>query len=113
LLREEYQTIMGGVGGRDAQFGADRAFVEQILQASGTDLSRAPVPAVQPLEALTDREKEILMFLANGVSNKEMAGRIFVSENTVKFHLKNIYSKLAVANRLQAISAARQLGIVH
>lgn len=113
LLREEYQTIMEGSGGRDGQFGADRDFVEQILQASGTDLSRAPVTAVQPLEALTDREKEILIFLANGVSNKEMAGRIFVSENTVKFHLKNIYSKLAVANRLQAISAARQLGIVH
>lgn len=114
LLREEYQTIMEGAVGREgAQFGADRDFVEQILQASGTDLSRAPVTAVQPLEALTDREKEILVFLANGVSNKEMAGRIFVSENTVKFHLKNIYSKLAVANRLQAISAARQLGIVH
>lgn len=113
LLREEYQTIMEGTSSREAQFGADRSFVEQILQASGTDLSRAPVTAVQPLEALTDREKEILIFLANGVSNKEMAGRIFVSENTVKFHLKNIYSKLAVANRLQAISAARQLGIVH
>lgn len=113
LLREEYQSIMDGSGNRESQFGADRAFVEQILQASGTDLSRAPVMAVQPLEALTDREKEILVFLANGVSNKEMAGRIFVSENTVKFHLKNIYSKLAVANRLQAISAARQLGIVH
>jgi LuxR family maltose regulon positive regulatory protein len=113
LLREEYQTIMDGAGGREATFGADRVFVEQILQASGTDLSRAPSMAVQPLEALTDREKEILMFLANGVSNKEMAGRIFVSENTVKFHLKNIYSKLAVGNRLQAISAARQLGIVH
>lgn len=114
LLREEYQTIMENASGREgAQFGADRDFVEQILQASGTDLSRAPVTMVQPLEALTDREKEILVFLANGVSNKEMAGRIFVSENTVKFHLKNIYSKLAVANRLQAISAARQLGIVH
>ena len=113
LLREEYQAIMDGAGGPAAQFGADRAFIERILQASGTDLSRAPVTVVQPIEALTDREKEILMFLANGVSNKEMAGRIFVSENTVKFHLKNIYSKLAVTNRLQAISAARQLGIVH
>jgi LuxR family maltose regulon positive regulatory protein len=114
LLREEYQGIMENASGREgAQFGADRNFVEQILEASGTDLSRAPAVVVQPLEALTDREKEILVFLANGVSNKEMAGRIFVSENTVKFHLKNIYSKLAVANRLQAISAARQLGIVH
>ena len=66
----------------------------------------APIDGRLPVE-------EILVFLANGVSNKEMAGRIFVSENTVKFHLKNIHSKLAVANRLQAISAARQLGIIH
>jgi LuxR family maltose regulon positive regulatory protein len=53
------------------------------------------------------------VYLANGVSNKEMAERIFVSENTVKFHLKNIYSKLAVSNRLQAICTARQLGLIH
>ena len=53
-----------------------------------------------------------LVFLANGVSNREMAGRIFVSENTVKFHLKNIYSKLAVSSRLQAVAAARQMGLI-
>jgi LuxR family maltose regulon positive regulatory protein len=41
-----------------------------------------------------------------------MAQRLFVSENTIKFHLKNIYAKLCVANRLQAINAARQLGLV-
>ena len=66
-----------------------------------------------PIEELTDREREILVFLANGVSNRQMADRIFVSENTVKFHLKNIYSKLAVSNRLQAVTTARHLGIVH
>ncbi len=54
----------------------------------------------------------MLIFLANGVSNKEMAQRLFVSENTVKFHLKNVYSKLGVVTRLQAINAARQLGFI-
>ena len=113
LLREEYQAMMQGNRGKDAQSGADRAFLEQLLQASGTDLSHLPPPPAQPLEALTDREREILEFLANGVSNREMASRIFVSENTVKFHLKNIYSKLSVGSRLQAITAARQLGLIH
>jgi LuxR family maltose regulon positive regulatory protein len=42
-----------------------------------------------------------------------MASRLFVSENTVKFHLKNIYSKLAVGSRLQAITAGRRLGLIH
>src|SRR5579885_934891 len=113
LLREEYQALLEDRPGRDAPFGTDRAFLEQILQASGTDLSRSIAGKPAPLEPLTDREKEILVYLANGVSNKEMAERIFVSENTVKFHLKNIYSKLAVSNRLQAICTARQLGLIH
>lgn len=95
---------------------AARDFVGRILEAAGerTELAkRAPGDTgFQPLEPLTDREKEILVYLANGVSNKEMARRIFVSENTVKFHLKNIYSKLAVGSRLQAINAARQMGLV-
>ena len=113
LLKEEYQAVLEA-GAQEAPFGTDREHLERLLQASGTDLTRASVPSSpEPLEPLTDREKEILVFLANGVSNKEMAGRIFVSENTVKFHLKNIYSKLSVGSRLQAITAARQLGLLH
>lgn len=112
LLREEYQSLVDS-GGRETQQPAARQFVEQVLQASGTDLSRNTMPmAGRKSEPLTDREKEILLFLGNGVSNKEMANRLFVSENTVKFHLKNIYSKLAVASRVQAIASARDMGLV-
>ena len=103
LLREESR--------RKGAIGPEHAFALRLLQASGT----APDPtteSTQPLDALTDREREILVFLANGVSNREMAGRIFVSENTVKFHLKNIYSKLAVTSRLQAVTMARQIGLI-
>jgi LuxR family maltose regulon positive regulatory protein len=49
-----------------------------------------------------------LRFLCQGIPNKEMATRLFVSENTIKFHLKNIYAKLDVRNRSQAIIAARE-----
>lgn len=114
LLREEYQSIHERAVRDDAGDDEHRVFIEQLLGASGTDLSRAPASNTKSLlEPLSDREQQILVFLANGVSNREMATRLFVSENTVKFHLKNIYAKLAVSSRLQAIHTARQLGLVH
>ncbi|MDD3761711.1 MAG: LuxR C-terminal-related transcriptional regulator [Nevskiales bacterium] len=114
LLRQILPTL----DGTDADTRDARAFVESLLAAAGVAVApgRAAANTVdsgfQPLEPLTEREKEMLVFLGNGVSNKEMAKKLFVSENTVKFHLKNIYSKLAVGSRLQAINAARQLGLL-
>ncbi|HBY94361.1 MAG TPA: hypothetical protein DEP84_10440, partial [Chloroflexi bacterium] len=51
---------------------------------------------------LTDREWEVLGHLAQGRTNQEIADALTVSENTVRFHLKNIYEKLSVANRTEA-----------
>ena len=113
LIREAYQNIFGGPTHDDVEWDANQTFIEELLAASGTDLTRNPAKVRRPpMQPLSDREKEILIFLANGVSNKEMAQKLFVSENTIKFHLKNVYSKLGVANRLQAINAARQLGLI-
>jgi LuxR family maltose regulon positive regulatory protein len=117
LLREEYQLLeRDAAKGCDASFGVSGKFIETLLTAAGSSVQKTPAQGSSPpeplTEALTDREKQILVYLGNGVSNKEMARRIFVSENTVKFHLKNIYSKLAVSSRLQAINAARQMGII-
>ena len=64
------------------------------------------------IEPLTDRELHFLDCLACGISNKEIARNLCVSENTVKFHLKNVYSKFAVRTRLQAIKAAYELGVL-
>lgn len=64
------------------------------------------------IEPLTDRELSFLDCLTNGISNKEIARNLCVSENTVKFHLKNVYSKLSVCTRLQAIKAAYELGVL-
>lgn len=64
------------------------------------------------IEPLTDRELHFLDRLAHGISNKEIARSLCVSENTVKFHLKNVYSKFAVRTRLQAIKAAYELGVL-
>lgn len=61
---------------------------------------------------LSAREQEILEQLASGRSNKEIARRFELTENTVKFHLKNIYSKLGVKSRTQAIAEARESKII-
>jgi LuxR family maltose regulon positive regulatory protein len=86
--------------------------MEQLLETAGIQLVRFSGRCrVQP-QALTDRERELLVLLANGTSNKDVANRLYVSENTVKFHLKNIYAKLAVTSRVRAITAAREIGII-
>lgn len=64
------------------------------------------------IEPLTVREKHFLYMLADGASNRQMADALSVSENTVKYHLKNVYSKFAVKTRVQAVNAAIQLGML-
>ena len=58
---------------------------------------------------LSKREKEVLTFLTTGLSNEEIAKKMFVSKNTIKTHIKNIYSKLDVKNRIQAIKKIRAI----
>lgn len=57
-----------------------------------------------PLDMLTARERELLAALANGWSNLQIAARIGISRNTVKYHLKNLYDKLGVNNRAMAVA---------
>jgi LuxR family maltose regulon positive regulatory protein len=64
------------------------------------------------VEQPTKRELEILTLVANGSSNSEIADQLFVSNNTVKYHLKNLYGKLGVNNRIKLITKARRLDLV-
>jgi DNA-binding NarL/FixJ family response regulator len=61
---------------------------------------------------LTAREVSILQALARGLSNQAIGKELFVAEQTVKFHLTNIYRKLEAANRTEAVRLAYQRGIV-
>lgn len=65
-----------------------------------------------PFIDLSEREREVLDCLAEGMSNKEIAMKLFISENTVKTHLQNLYAKLEVSRRTQAVARARDLGIL-
>jgi DNA-binding NarL/FixJ family response regulator len=84
-----------------------RRLVEHFLAQPSTD------PALQgPLEALTEREKEILRLLARGLSNAEMGERLFLSETTVKSYVTRLLGKLDVRTRVQAVVLAYETGLV-
>jgi LuxR family maltose regulon positive regulatory protein len=92
--------------------------VDQVLKsmnwsgpAAVGDTANAGVQSAL-IEPLSNRELEVLRMLDLGCSNKGISERLFISENTVKVHLRNVNAKLAVGSRAQAVSAARRLGII-
>lgn len=67
----------------------------------------------QPIyETLTERELEVLALLAQGMPNKEIAGRLVISERTAKFHVSSIMGKLGATNRTEAVALAAQRGLI-
>ncbi|MFF0905526.1 UNVERIFIED_CONTAM: response regulator transcription factor [Kocuria sp. CPCC 205316] len=80
-----------------------------------TEFSRHPDPSVPPpeqLQQLTRREREVLVAVAHGLTNTEIARRLFLSEATVKTHVHRIFLKLGVSERAQAVTAAFKSGLV-
>lgn len=71
----------------------------------------APSPSASAAGKLTPREVQILKLVAAGATNKEIGGKLFLAENTVKNHLKHILAKLGVENRTQAVAWAVQEGV--
>lgn len=102
-----------------AQSEALLAYLDHLLTEAGepgSQLLRPVVPQAatqsELLDTLTAKERRLLTYVALGLSNKDLAERLSVSTNTVKWHLRNIFEKLRINNRMQAVAVARQLGLV-
>ncbi|MCB9155482.1 MAG: hypothetical protein H6649_15685 [Caldilineae bacterium] len=87
-----------------ARRGVAPAYIGRILAIFPAD------PTTEP--DLTRRELDVLILLQQGLSNKEIAGRLVLSVLTVKRHNRNIYQKLGVNNRRQAVAKAKTLNLV-
>jgi LuxR family maltose regulon positive regulatory protein len=94
------------------------AYARRLLAAfPASDVDQPGRPDTEPaqadlIEPLSDRELEVLQLIAGGLTNREIASRLFLSLNTVKGHSRNIYGKLGVHSRTQAVARARSLGIL-
>ena len=75
---------------------------EVILSDSIKDLLLEKRPAEDPMKLLTDREMDVLRLIATGLSNKQIAAQLFISEETVKVHIRNLLRKLNVHSRVAA-----------
>ncbi len=103
-----HQAIKGGARGFISKSDEPAVLMETL---SSVARGRVCFPYVDmeklgqdPLDVLTVRERELLAALTNGWSNLQIAARTGISENTVKYHLKNLYDKLGVKNRAMAVA---------
>jgi DNA-binding NarL/FixJ family response regulator len=109
--------VLKGVGGADLvqialSVAAGDVYVPPSLAAGLlTSVARQPAPSQEPAspaENLSDRERQVLGFLAEGQSNREIGGQLHLTEKTVKHYVTSILQKLDVRNRTQAALLARQ-----
>lgn len=84
-----------------------RRLLDRFLGSAGGELRDASV-----LEVLTDREREVLLLMAQGLSNTEIARKLFLSEATVKTHVGRVLAKLDLRDRVQAVVLAYETGLV-
>ena len=106
LNADEFVEMLNGLARGEAAM--TRQTTARLL-AGLSHLSHAPPP---PPEVLTPREIELLELMVKGLSNKEIAQAISLSENTVKYHVKHILQKLGVQNRTEAAVQALQFGLL-
>jgi DNA-binding NarL/FixJ family response regulator len=91
-------TVLSGVSGRHWPSGT-------MFACGGRQVSAFP--------ELTEREREVLDLVARGLTNAAIAARLVVSEKTVRNHVSNVFAKLHVADRAEAVARARDTGLGH
>ncbi|MFF6993663.1 response regulator [Streptomyces sp. NPDC008313] len=108
---ERLLAAVAAVGGGDALFAPSvtRRLIEAFARQAASGAGGEPAP---DLAALTSREVEVLKLIARGLSNLEIADRLYISEATVKTHLNRTMTKLGLDSRAQAVVVAYETGLV-
>ena len=112
-----YRAIKAGAKGYLLKDTAREALMECIRKVNGGETCIPPTLASKLAErvsgeALSAREIEVLQRIAAGKSNKEIGAELFISEGTVKTHVKSIFSKLDVVSRTEAVATATRRGLI-
>lgn len=117
-LRAELEAELGteayqAAWERGAQLDLDETVAELLVYLGDDDAPDSTQPKSQPLaEPLTGRELEVLALIADGLTNPQIAEKLYLSVGTVKVHTRNIYGKLNVSNRTEATTKARDLNLI-
>ena len=116
-VRDALKTNLGKVAYESAwKRGTQHSLQEtasELLQYFGKEGSIRATPISQPLdEPLTERELEVLALIADGLTNPQIADKLYLSTGTVKVHSRNIYGKLGVGNRTEAVVVAQRLKLI-
>ena len=106
---EQVGAVVRGIARGEAIFGPGTA--QRLLELLTTSSSFAAPASSETFPELTSRERQVLELVAQGRRNSDIAGSLFLSERTVRNYVSNIFTKLQVADRAQAIAAARDAGI--
>lgn len=113
-LRELLTSLFEDVRRREESdsAGVSVEYLNQLLTALTTDSVARKIAGQGEMEPFSDRELEVLRYLTTSLTSTEIAQELYISPNTVRFHIKNIYSKLGVNQRAAAVERARDLGLV-
>ncbi|MFJ4799773.1 response regulator transcription factor [Streptomyces murinus] len=103
------ESVLSGEAGLSPS--VQRRLLERLSQAEPQSAAVVPTPPVPP-DGLTVRETEVLVLIAEGLSNQEIAHRLHVSNATVKTHINNLFAKTGLKDRAQAVRYAYAKGLV-
>jgi LuxR family maltose regulon positive regulatory protein len=104
--------LLEGVARKPRTDDAAKAYARELIRSLRSYRRAEAVSAPGLVESMTPREMEVLQLIADGYTNKEIAEELVITVRTVKKHSSNIYGKLGVSNRTQAVARARELGVL-
>jgi DNA-binding NarL/FixJ family response regulator len=113
-----FALLRAGIAGvipldiQQPEFEAAIRALENGLHIVHKSFTADPRPSSIQAEHLTDREQQVLVLMAEGLSNREISARMVISENTVKFHISSVLGKLGAGSRTEAVSIGIRRGLL-